>query len=166
MMVSVSMGGDSIDLLCPPPGNAAEAENGNLNCSPVNSTIGFNMLIAEMIGTFVLCSVILFQKYNATNTSSTLKAFAIGLSLVLAECMIGGITSGCLNPAVGFVQTVFQDAMIDQRALSGDVVQTPGYGSMWLYLLGPALGGILAGLISKLDESARDALKYKPLLAR
>ena len=143
---------DNIALLCPPGTNALAGE-----CAPSNSTTGFNMLIAEIMGTFTLCGVILVMKYNAPDTPGALKAFSVGLTLTCAACMIGGISGGCLNPAVGFVQTIFQDAMITTR----DGV-APGYGTLWLYLLGPFLGGILAGLVSKMDESAREALTYKP----
>lgn len=36
------------------------------------------------------------------------------------------------------------------------MMQEPGFGSLWIYMVGPLVGGILAGLISKLDERARD----------
>ena len=150
---------DNVALLCPPPGNSkliSVAEG--YECAPANGRIGFNMLVAEIIGTFTLCGVILIQKYNS-NAPGALKAFAVGLTLTLSICMIGGITGGCLNPAVGFVQTIFQDAMIVKRDLGDGVEVTPGYGSLWLYLLGPLGGGILAGLMSKMDESARESLQ-------
>ena len=156
---------DNVALLCPPTGNAKLVEGGEgteYACAPSNSTVGFNMLIAEIVGTFVLCGVILIQKYYSPTTPGTLKAFAVGLTLTCAICMIGGISGACLNPSVGFVQTIFQDAMIVSRDMDGGAKYTPGYGSLWLYLLGPCFGGILAGLVSKMDESARDALSNKP----
>merc|ERR1711990_206626 len=107
------MQNDNILLLCPPIANSRVNGDGEITCSPGNNTIGFNMLIAEIMGTFTLASVILIMKYNAPNTSGTLKAFTVGVSLCVAVLMIGGISGGCLNPAVGFVQTIFQDAYVE-----------------------------------------------------
>ena len=166
MLASISMQNDNILMLCPPVENSRTNGEGDLLCAPANNTIGFNMLIAEIMGTFTLASVILIVKYNTASTSGTLKAFAVGVSLTVGVLMIGGISGGCMNPAVGFVQTIFQDAYIDTRTLAGGTIQRPGYGTMWCYLLGPIFGGMLAGLMSKLDESARSALTQKPISSR
>jgi glycerol uptake facilitator-like aquaporin len=123
--------------------------NGNfdeikLPCSPKNIGVMINMFVAEAIGTFTLCGVILSQKYN-NDAPGTYKAFAVGLTLTCAALTIGGVSGGCLNPAVGLVQTFFQSIMFNPRF---------EYGSLPVYILGPLMGGVLAGLKGKLDEAA------------
>ena len=81
--------------------------NGNfdetkLPCSPKNIGVMINMFVAEAIGTFTLCGVILSQKYN-NDAPGTYKAFAVGLTLTCAALTIGGVSGGCLNSAVGLV---------------------------------------------------------------
>lgn len=72
------------------------------------------MFMAEVMATFTLCAVILSQKYE-NDAPDTLKAFAVGLTLTCGATMIGGISGGCINPAVGLVQTVFQSIMVTQK---------------------------------------------------
>ena len=122
----------------------------NEGCAPKDSLIAFKMFVAEMIGTFTLCGVILSQKYK-NDAPGTLKAFAVGLTLVCSICMIGGISGGSINPAVALVQTIFQDRM---NTGAGIDTSKTGYGSLAVYMLGPWTGGILAGLVSKLSEKA------------
>ena len=127
-----------IARLCPP----TEGDP----CTPSTGGITFNMLLAEVMGTFTLCAVILSQKYN-NNAPRSLAAFAVGLTLTCAILMIGGISGGCLNSAVGLVQTIFGNIMLkDALKMS--------YGSLWIYMLGPITGGILAGLYGKLNDLA------------
>lgn len=114
-------------------------------CSPKNTGVAFNMFVAEAIGTFTLCGVILSQKYN-NDAPGTYKAFAVGLTLTCAALTIGGVSGGCLNPAVGLVQTIFQNIMVNPSFEKG---------SLPIYLLGPLAGGVLAGLKGKLDDAAR-----------
>lgn len=37
----------------------------------------------------------------------------------------------------------------------------PTFDSLWIYMLGPLCGGVLAGLLSKMDEAARAASGLK-----
>jgi glycerol uptake facilitator-like aquaporin len=130
-----------IARLCPPM-------EGDDPCTPATGGIAFNMLLAEVMGTFTLCAVILSQKYN-NDASRSLIAFAVGLTLTCAILMIGGISGGCLNSAVGLVQTIFGNIMLkDARALK------MSYGSLWIYMVGPLTGGILAGMYGKLNDVA------------
>lgn len=47
--------------------------------------------------------------------------------------------------------------MHETKSMPGAITQIPTYHSLWIYILGPLCGGILAGLLSKLDEVARAA---------
>ena len=74
----------------------------NYACQAKTPWAAFTMYLAEVIATFTLCSVILSQKYS-NDAPDTLKAFAVGLTLTCGACMVGGISGGALNPAVGIV---------------------------------------------------------------
>lgn len=90
----------------------------DFKCQPRSTAVGFCMFMAELIGTFTLCGVILSQKYN-NNSPDTVKAFAVGLTLTCSILMIGGISGACINPAVGFAQTIFQSAMVKKATVAG-----------------------------------------------
>ena len=72
-----------------------------------------------------------------------------------------GISGGCLNPAVGIVQTLFQYFVVKKHPLSfGNHVNvnlTASTDNMWVYILAPACGGILAGLWQHYNAKAIDA---------
>lgn len=173
MMASfVQSGEENIAFLCPPLNSAkltdsTDSDEGILiseeyDCAPRSSEVGFNMFLAEVIGTFVLAAVIISQKHKLNTAPGTLKAFAVGLTLSLCILMIGGISGACLNPAVGLVQTIFQRQMVVAKHSTSDdgliaISQLPGFGSLWIYLFAPLLGGIFAGLYSKIDDIARSS---------
>lgn len=71
------------------------------------------MFLAEVIGTFTLCGVILSQKYD-NKAPDTLVAFAVGLTLTCCALMVGGVSSGALNPPLAIAQTIFQNLMITE----------------------------------------------------
>lgn len=56
-----------------------------------------------------------------------------------------GISGACLNPAFGIIQTVFQNILYFNR-FGEDSKMT--YGSLWIYALGPIMGGAMAGILS------------------
>ena len=124
-------------------------EDDKIACKPATSGIMFNMMLAEIMGTFTLCGVILSQKYN-NNAPRSLAAFAVGLTLSCAILMIGGISGGCLNSAVGLVQTIFGN--ITYAGEGRPLMMS--YSSLWIYMLGPLLGGVLAGMYGKLNDLA------------
>jgi len=47
--------------------------------------------------------------------------------------MFGGISGGCFNPAIGVALTITGNS---------------NYKSLWIYLIGPLAGGLLAGLFN------------------
>lgn len=61
------------------------------------------MLTAEVLGTFCFIGIILSMKQKNNDSSGTVKGFTIAMTLTGCVCMIGGISGGCLNPAVGII---------------------------------------------------------------
>ena len=76
-------------------------------CAPKDGTAGFNVFLVEMIGTAIFISVIMSVVYF-NGASGPLNALAIGGTLYGMAKTIGGISGGCLNPAVGLAQTIVQ----------------------------------------------------------
>lgn len=61
----------------------------------------------EVVGTAIFVSLIMAVKYYTPSNESILGAFTVALALYGVIMTIGGKTGGCLNPAVGLVQSVF-----------------------------------------------------------
>ena len=92
-------------------------------------------LLAEIVLTFALVHVVL---HTATTTYSEGKSYyglAIGFTVASGAISVGGVSGGAFNPAVGML-TLFSD---DKPNTS--------YESIWIYWVGPLLGGTLAGIL-------------------
>ncbi len=98
---------------------------------------------AEMIGTFLLVLIIFFltESCNVGKPDNVLTPVFIGITVTSIICLIAPLTQAGLNPARDFspriVAWVFgwgEWAFPDQRG-----------GAFWVYILGPILGGLIAG---------------------
>lgn len=96
----------------------------------------FQAIIAEMICTFLLCSVVLATAASEKTKGNFIYGFAIGLSVTVSALMIGNITGAALNPAV------FIAAML----------RTTNFTEIWVYLIGTLGGGALAGVLHQYFE--------------
>ena len=65
------------------------------------------IFLCEFIVTFIFVNVILSIKYHNGANDLLVNALAIGLTLFGMITISGGISGGCINPAVGLVQTIF-----------------------------------------------------------
>ena len=100
----------------------------------------------EIIATFLFVSLVLqIVKHNGANDGPT-NTIAIGLGLFIAITLTGAISGGCVNPAVGFVQPVFQRVFTKAVYPNAEPVPLTYYGA---YIFAPAIGGILAGIWSR-----------------
>jgi|TARA_B110000285_G_scaffold169310_1_gene189406 glycerol uptake facilitator-like aquaporin len=65
----------------------------------------------EAVGTAIFISVIMAIKFYTHSNESLLGAFSVALTLYGVIMLVGAKTGGCLNPAVGLVQSVFQNIL-------------------------------------------------------
>jgi len=101
----------------------------------------------ETVCTFMFVTfVLVISKHNGAS-DTPINTMAIGLALYCAVREASGISGGCINPAVGLIQSVFQKMANDYtypQAKETQVNYTP------VYVGGPLLGGFLAGIFQKL----------------
>ncbi|MEO6192165.1 MAG: aquaporin [Thermoanaerobaculia bacterium] len=109
---------------------------------------GTSITITPLIG-MVLEAILTFFLVNAVlNAGISGKAtipggLAIGLTLTFCILMGGPLTGASLNPA---------------RSI-GPAVATGNFDNLWVYLIGPVLGGILAGVLYKYVFEEREIHK-------
>lgn len=110
--------------------------------APGEGSNWLSALLAEVIYTFALVLVVLNVATAKKTEGNSFYGLAIGFTIVVAAFSAGGISGGAFNPAVGTGLTV------SHAIRSGGV-----YDHLWLYWAGPLLGGLLAALIFKAQES-------------
>jgi aquaporin Z len=90
-------------------------------------------LLAEILVTFALMLVILNVASADATKGNSYFGLAIGFTVAAGAYTVGPVSGGAFNPAVGI-----GPIMVD--AISGD----GGFGNLWLYLVGPVVGGAAA----------------------
>ena len=94
---------------------------------------------------FFVCFVLQIVKHNGAK-ETPVNGLAIGLALYAAIQIASGISGGCINPAVGLVQTVFQ-RLFNGHAYPNAPPQQLMY--MPIYLISPFIGGMVAGFFQR-----------------
>ena len=94
-------------------------------------------LAVEILFTFALALVVLNVATSKKTDGKGFDGLAIGFTVVCAAFAGGGISGGAFNPAVGTALTV-----------SGH----EGFADLWLYWVGPLVGGGLAALVFRVQE--------------
>lgn len=107
--------------------------------SGVGATIGslthtnpWGAVLAEAIATFFFVITVLIVTRRPALT--LVAAIVIGIALGVGILSIEPLTGGCVNPARGLGSAIFSRNM----------------GTYWIYLVGPLLGALFAGLIYKI----------------
>lgn len=109
--------------------------------APSPSVSSSMALMVEILFTFALALVVLNVATSKKTQGNSYYGLAIGATVMAGAFAGGGISGGAFNPAVGIGPTVVN------VALGGG-----GWSSLWLYLVGPVAGGILAALVFKFQE--------------
>jgi glycerol uptake facilitator-like aquaporin len=86
-------------------------------------------LVGEIIITFCLCHTFLHVATTGAQDGNSYYGLAIGFSVFSGLVSTGGTSGGAFNPAVAMLSVI-----------AGEV------GDVWIHIVGPLLGGFLAGL--------------------
>ena len=108
--------------------------------APTASMVG--ALLVELLFTFALCLVVLNAATSARTQGNSFYGLAIGFTVVVAAFAGGPISGGAFNPAVGLGPTIVD-------AISGG----GSFQHLWLYLVGPFAGAVLAAMAFRLQEN-------------
>jgi aquaporin Z len=100
-------------------------------------------LIVEILFTMMLALVVLNVATHPKTEGNSFYGLAIGFTIVVAAIAGGGISGGAFNPAVGIGATV-------SHALMGG----GSFGNVWIYVVGPLIGGAIAAVIFKMQSGA------------
>lgn len=103
-------------------------------------------LTVEILFTFALCLVVLNVAVAKTNSPNPFFGAAIGLVIVAGALAAGGISGGAFNPAVGVGPNIV-NAMVNGGSLT----------NLWIYLVGPLTGAVLAAGVFKMQEGTTSA---------
>lgn len=110
--------------------NAVLPNPGDLGVTILSENVGVGQgLVVEIVLTFFLVNTIF--NTAVSGKAGNFAGLAIGLTLVLCILMGGPLTRASLNPA---------------RTL-GPAIVSGNYADIWLYFVGPSVGGILAALL-------------------
>src|SRR5208282_4371456 len=91
-------------------------------------------LIAEFIGTFALCYVVLNVATAKSTAGNSFYGLAIGFTVVVMAFALGGVSGGAFNPAIATGITVMHLEKI---------------ANFWIYLVGDFAAAALATLTFK-----------------
>ena len=107
--------------------------------------------VIEVLYTFALALVVLNSAASAKTHGNSFYGLAIGFTIVVAAFAGGPISGGAFNPAVG-LGPILVDATLGQGT----------FANLWLYLLGPLVGGALASAVFTMQERAPLPLHAEP----
>lgn len=98
-------------------------------------------LLVEILYTFALALVVLNSAVAKKTQGNSFYGLAIGFTVVVAAFAGGGISGGAFNPAVGIGPTIINATM-----------GSGSWNALWLYLVGPLVGGALAASVFGIQE--------------
>ncbi len=105
---------------------------------PVTNINILKPLAIEMLFTFALASVVLNVATHSKTMGNSFYGLAIGFAVLAAAFAGGPISGGAFNPAVG-IGPIMMDSLV-----GGDSLKF-----LWLYLVGPLTGGVVAAFVFK-----------------
>ena len=123
--------------------------------APGESVSAVGALLVEVLYTTALCLVVLHSATAPQTTGNSFYGLAIGFTVAAGAFAGGAISGGAFNPAVGIGPILVSAIFGSSGAL----------GHLWLYLLGPFLGGFLAAAVYRLQQPA-EATPQEALAAR
>jgi aquaporin Z len=107
-------------------------------------------LTVELLYTFALALVVLNSAVAVKTLGNSFYGLAIGFTIVVAAFAGGPISGGAFNPAVGL------GPIVVNALLGGGTVA-----NLWIYLVGPLVGGALAAGVFGLQEQGPISMQAK-----
>jgi aquaporin Z len=102
------------------------------------------VVLLEVLYTFALALVVLNVATSAKTTGNSFYGLAIGFTVLAGAVAVGPVTGGAFNPAVGTGLTLIRASLA-----SGSVQH------VWIYWVGPLLGGAAAAGVFRLQEAGK-----------
>ena len=124
-------------LVSTDPGLARGTATGANACASENV---MNGLLAEVILTFIFVMVVLGATAKTNGATNNFAGLAIGLSLILIHLVGINFTGTSVNPARSIGPALFEQG----KALE----------QLWVFIVGPLVGGALAAFVWKAIEPA------------
>jgi aquaporin Z len=100
-------------------------------------------LTVEALYTFALALVVLNAATAKKTAGNSFYGLAIGFTVLTGAVAVGPISGAAFNPAVGTGPTV----------INALLAQTGTWQNLWIYWVGPSLGGAFAALVFKVQET-------------
>jgi len=119
---------------------------GTVAIAPGDGVSVVSALLVEVLYTFALALVVLQCATSKGTEGNSFYGLAIGFTVVVAAFAGGGISGGAFNPAVGIGHTV-----------ANMVMDGGSVANIWLYLVGPLVGGALAAVVFRIQDAGSDA---------
>lgn len=113
--------------------------NKPLVVAPTPGIDSWKAVLAEVLGTFALVSVVLNVATTKKAAGNSYYGLAIGFTVMAMAVALGPISGGAFNPAVALGPQIV-DAIKGGVSLSG----------CWIYIVGCFLGGALAAIVFKI----------------
>lgn len=130
----------------PAPGNHYLTQLCPANgCNDGGKLMGQTFLVEFMMTFLFVTFVLQIVKHNGAK-DVPINAVAIGVALYACVQTAGGISGGCLNPAIGIVQPIFQKVMNARIYPNAPKTQLIYQGA---YIGATLLGGIFAGVFQR-----------------
>jgi aquaporin Z len=101
-------------------------------------------LIVEFLYTFALALVVLNVATADATAGNSYYGLAIGFTVLVGAIAAGPISGGAFNPAVGV-----GPILIDTLVGGGTIM------NIWIYLVGPLLGGACAALVFRVQHGGK-----------
>ena len=114
-----------------------------LNVAPGEGVSSMTAVLVEAIFTFALALTVLNVACSEKTKGNSFYGLAIGFTIVFAAFAGGWISGGAFNPAVGTGPNVI-------NAIFGGGT----WGNIWIYYVGPLIGGALASVVFSFQEGA------------
>jgi aquaporin Z len=111
--------------------------------APADTASPLSAVLVEVLYTFALCLVVLHSATAPQTTGNSFYGLAIGFTVTVGAFAGGPISGGAFNPAVG-VGPIVVASLLGGGSLA----------NLWLYLVGPFIGGALAAAVYRLQQPA------------